>query len=64
MEKIIQPLGTRTIWLVKNVFIGIVRVQLVNVARLVDEFNPRETRRVIRIGVQKRNLLCQLIGRP
>ena len=64
VKKIIQPLGSRTIGLVENIFIKVAFVKLANIARLVDEINPRKARRVIGLAVKKGYLLSQLIARP
>ena len=64
VKKIIQPLGARTIRLLKNFFVKVVVVRLVRISALVDELNPREARRKIFVRVEEGNLLLQFVGRP
>ena len=64
VEKIIQPLGTRAIVLVKNRLVKIAVVKLAHVPEFVNELNPRETRRKIFVGVKECNLLFQLVQSP
>ena len=64
VKKIIQPLGTRAIRLLKNFPIKVRGVRLIKISVLIDEFDKRKARRVIRIGVKEGDLLFQFVRRP
>ena len=64
MKKIVQPLGSRAIRLLKNIRVKVAALQGFNFAVLVDEINPSKARRIFGIRLKERNLLCQFVGRP
>ena len=64
IKKIIQPLGTRAVVLVENIFVIVFGVRLFKISLLVDELNPREARRKIFTGVEEGDLLFQFFGSP